>query len=273
MRRKPLGLSKQPLGRLRSLVVISDWVSFAEAEKPVNWLYKNQNIQSVETTSVIFVPVDFSRMIYSSRSYIFLYGAGIYWCSFSVGKQTSISITKQTITTDHRFLTALVIPEEKWLDNHFNTEPFVFPPPYDFMIVGDHLQEFSFNALRLEDDSSVRRAFGRGVILAQLVFPLKEPLLILQKATESYEEFDSPFAPMRVLISEFANGKIINEIILERQSKTYEETIPGIRKIKPNLLSIFPEKWSNEVYLDGLRREVGVISKDFAFIGAPMILK
>ncbi|UCE14389.1 MAG: hypothetical protein JSV04_04225, partial [Candidatus Heimdallarchaeota archaeon] len=167
----------------------------------------------------------------------------------------------------------LIIPEEKWLDNHFNTEPFVFPPPYEFMIVGDHLQEFSFNALQLEDDSSIRRAFGRGIILAQLVFPLKEPLLMLQKTTESYEEFDSPFAPMRVLISEFANGEIINEIVLERDNKTYEETIPGIRKINPNLLSVLPEKFANEIYLDGLRREIGVISKDFAFIGAPMILK
>ncbi|UCE12323.1 MAG: hypothetical protein JSV04_08985, partial [Candidatus Heimdallarchaeota archaeon] len=102
MRRKPLGLSRQPLGRLRSLVVISDWISFTEDEKPVNWLYKNQNIKTIETTSVIFVPVDFSRLIYSTRSYILLYGAGIYWVKFNVGKQT--------ITTDHRYLTALIIP-------------------------------------------------------------------------------------------------------------------------------------------------------------------
>jgi len=78
---------------------------------------------------------------------------------------------------------------------------------------------------------------------------------------------------MRVLISEFADGKIINEISLETANKKYEESIPGIKKIQPNLLKIFPEKWSNEIYLKGLRREISIVSKDFAFIGAPMILK
>ena len=269
MRKRPLGSTKHPLGRLKSLIVISDWISFAETKRPADstWLYKGQAIQSINTTSVIFIPVDFSRLIYNSSSYIYLYGAGIYWTEFSV--------FKQTITTDTRYISGLVIPEEKWLDNHFNTEPFLFPPPHDFMIVGDTLHEFSFNALRSEDESTgyTRQAFGRGIILAQLVFPFKEPLVKLKKTTESYEEFDSPTAPMRVLISEFADGKIINEISLETANKKYEESIPGIKKIQPNLLKIFPEKWSNEIYLKGLRREISIVSKDFAFIGAPMILK
>lgn len=269
MRKRPLSLTRHPLGRLKSLIVISDWVSFAETKRPADsrWFYKGQAIQSVNNASVIFIPVDFSRLIYNTSSYILLYGAGIYWTKFSV--------SKQTITTDIRYISGLVIPEEKWLDNHFNTEPFVFPPPYDFMIVSENLQEFAFNALRVDDESSgyARRAFGRGIILAQLVFPFKEPLIMLKKTTESYEEFDSPTAPMRVLISEFADGKVINEISLESSNRRYEESIPGIRKIQPNLFQIFPEKWSNEIYLNGLRREISIISKDFAFIGAPMILK
>jgi hypothetical protein len=269
MRKRPLGLTKHPLGRLKSLIVISDWISFAEISRPADstWLYKGQAIQSINNTSVIFVPVDFSRLIYNSSSYIFIYGAGIYWTKFSV--------FKQTITTDTRYISGIVIPEEKWLDNHFNTEPFVFPPPYDFMIVGDNLQEFSFNALRSEDESTgfARRAFGRGIILTHLVFPFKEPLVMLRKTTESYEEFDSPTAPMRVLISEFADGKVANEILVETFNKKYEESIPGVRKIQSNLLEMFPEKWSNEIYLNGLRREISIISKDFAFIGAPMIMK
>ncbi len=267
MRRKPLGSSGQPLGRLKSLIVISDWISFAEEKtESFKWVYKNQAIKTVETSSVIFVPVDFSRLIHNNRSYILLYGAGIYWTKFSV--------YKSAITTDTRYITGIVIPEEKWLDNHFNTEPFVFPPHQRSMIVGEDLQEFSFNALRVPDDQTgySRRAFGRGVILAQLVFPFKEPLVLLRKTTESYEEFDSPYAPMRVLITEFAGGEIINEIALEKSDEVYEETIPGIRKIRSNLLEIFPGIWTNEVYLNGLRREIAVLSKDFAFIGAPMIL-
>ena len=262
-------MTKHPLGRLKSLIVISDWISFADTERSADsrWLYKNQVINSIQHASVIFIPVDFSRLIYNASSYILLYGAGVYWTKFS--------INKQNITTDTRYITGILIPEKKWLNNHFNTEPFIFPPPYDFMIVSDHLQEFSFNALRAQEEPSgyTRRAFSRGVILTQLVFPFKEPLMRLRKTTESYEEFDSPTAPMRILISEFADNKIINEISLERPSKTYEKTVPGIRKIQSNLLQIFPEKWSNEVYLDGLRREIANVSKDFAFIGAPMILK
>ncbi len=267
MRKKPLGLTRHPLGRLKSLIVIPNWISFAEGPANLKWLYKNQTVQSIRDASVIFIPVDFSRLLYHERSYILLYGAGVYWTKFSV--------SKHTITTDTRYITSILIPENRWLDNHFNTEPFVFPPPYDFMIVSDHIHEFSFNALRIQDDPAghARRAFGRGVILAQLVFPFKEPLVMLRKTTESYEEFDSPTAPMRVLISEFANGDIINEISLEKPNKAYEETIPGIRNIQSNLLQIFPEKWSNEVYLNGLRREIAILSKDFAFIGAPMILK
>ncbi|MFX1282495.1 MAG: hypothetical protein ACFFB5_02530 [Promethearchaeota archaeon] len=266
MRKRPVGLARHPLGRLKSLIVISDWISFADMTNK-KWVYKNQTVQSMNNASVIFIPVDFSRLIYDDSSYILIYGAGIYWTKFSV--------SKQTITTDTRYITGIVIPEEKWLDNHFNTEPFVFPPPYDFMIVSDYLQEFSFSTLRIQEESTgyTRRAFGRGVILAQLVFPFKEPLVMLRKTTESYEEFDSPTAPMRILISEFAGGSIVNEISLESSNKIYEETIPGIRKISPNLLQIFPEKWSNEVYLNGLRREIAIVSKDFAFIGAPMILE
>ncbi|MFX0015792.1 MAG: hypothetical protein ACFFB2_01040 [Promethearchaeota archaeon] len=267
MRKRPLGLTKHTLGRLKSLIVISDWISFAEAGRPTNWYYKNQAVGSINNASVIFVPVDFSRLIYNSKSHILLYGAGVYWTKFSV--------YKNTITTDTRYITGILIPENKWLDNHFNTEPFVFPPPYDFMILSDYLQEFSFTALRTEEESSgyTRQAFGRGIILTQLVFPFKEPLVMLKKTTERYEEFDSPTAPMRVLISEFADGEIANEISLESTNKSYEETIPGVRKIRPNLLEVFPEKWSNEIYLDGLRREISIISKDFAFIGAPLILK
>ncbi|MHA2225504.1 MAG: hypothetical protein ACXAC8_09890 [Candidatus Hodarchaeales archaeon] len=269
MRKLPLGSSKQSLGKLRSLIVISDWISFADPDKPTNlrWFYKNQEVESIIASGVIFIPVDFSRLIHTDRSYFLLYGAGIYWTKFS--------ISKHAITSDTRYINGLVIPEEKWLDNHFSTEPFVFPPPYDFMIIGDNLQEFSFTALRSQEDHTghSRRAFGRGMILTQLIFPFKEPLVMLQKTTEKYEEFDSPQTPMRVLISEFANGRIVNEIALESNIKTYEQTLPGVRRIIPNLMQIFPEKWSNEIYLNGLRSEISKISKDFAFIGAPMILK
>ena len=71
---------------------------------------------------------------------------------------------------------------------------------------------------------------------------------------------------------EFFNSIFVNEIALESTNSLYEENIPGIRRIKPNLLEIFPQKWKNEVYLDGLRRDVSRISEDFASIGAPMIL-
>jgi hypothetical protein len=77
---------------------------------------------------------------------------------------------------------------------------------------------------------------------------------------------------MRVLITKLEEDDITNEIALEAPNEEYEELIPGIRKIRPNLLEIFPEKWRNEVYLQGLRREIATISKDFAFIGAPLIL-
>lgn len=260
--------SKRHLGLLRSLLVISDWAKFAEEEQVPysNWLYKNQEVHSLESSSVIFVPVDFTRIIQNEKSHILLYGAGIYWTKFSITKQRGI-------TTDTRYLTALVVPEVQWLNYHFNTEPFVFPPTHNF-IMSDFLQEFPFRALTTQDDMAgySRRAFGRGLILAHLVFPFKEPLLMLRKTTESYEEFDSLNAPMRVLITKLEEEDITNEIALEAPNEEYEELIPGIRKIRPNLLEIFPEKWRNEVYLQGLRREIATISKDFAFIGAPLIL-
>jgi hypothetical protein len=262
-------MRKQPLGMLRSLVVISDWISFADSDKPTDmrWFYKNQDVESIKTSSVIFIPVDFSRLILYNLSYILLYGVGIYWTKFS--------LRKKIITTDTRYLTGLVIPEEKWLNNHFNTEPFVFPPLNDFMIAGENLLEFSFNTLQVQEDftGQSRQAFERGKILTQLVLPLREPLVMLRKATEKYEEFYYSPAPMRVLICEFFNSIFVNEIALESTNSIYEENIPGIRKIKPNLLEIFPKKWNNEVYLDGLRREVSKISEDFALIGAPMILQ
>ena len=95
-------------------------------------------------------------------------------------------------------MTGLVIPEETWLRNHFHTEPFVFPPPYDFMIAGDNLLEFSFDTLSAQEDlaGQSRRAFERGKILTQLIFPLKEPLTMLREATENYEEFDYFPAPL-----------------------------------------------------------------------------
>jgi hypothetical protein len=71
---------------------------------------------------------------------------------------------------------------------------------------------------------------------------------------------------------EFFNNIFVNEIALESTNSIYEENIPGIQRIKPNLLEIFPKKWNNEAYLDGLRRDVSRISEDFALIGAPMIL-
>jgi hypothetical protein len=258
-----------PLGLLRSLIVISDWTSFADPEKTADrrWLYKNQDIESVTKSSVIFIPVDFSRLFLYNLSYLLFYGVGIYWTEFS--------LRKETITTDTRYLTGLVIPEEKWLNNHFNTEPFVFPPPYDFMIAGENLLEFSFNTLTVQEDykGQSHRAFERGKILTQLVLPLKEPLVMLREATEKYEEFYYSPAPMRVLISEFFNEIFVNEIAIELNDNAYEENIPGVRRIKPNLLEIFPKQWSNEVYLDGLRRHVRKIASDFASIGAPMILK
>jgi hypothetical protein len=262
-------MQKQPLGILRSLIVITDWISFANPKKSTDlkWTYKNQNVESVEASSVIFIPVDFSRLIIYNISYIFLYGVGIYWTKFS--------LRKKTITTDKRYLTGLVIPEEKWLNNHFSTEPFVFPPPYDFMIAGENLLEFSFNMLRAQEEyaGQSRRAFERGRILTQIVFPLKEPLVMLRTATEKNEEFYYSPAPMRVLISEFYNEIFVNEIAIESSNSGYEENIPGVRRIKANLLDIFPKQWGNEVYLNGLRREVSKIAKDFASIGAPMILK
>ncbi|MFX0172135.1 MAG: hypothetical protein ACFE9L_09455 [Candidatus Hodarchaeota archaeon] len=260
--------SRRNLGLLKSLILISDWATFTEEEHvpQFKWLYKNQEVYSIENSSVIFVPVDFSRIFYEEKSHILIYGAGIYWTKFTITKQRGI-------TTDARYLTAIVVPEEKWLNSHFNTEPFVFPPPHNF-IMSDFLQEFPFRALSTQEDMAgySRRAFGRGLILAQLVFPFKEPLLMLRKTTESYEEFDSPNAPMRVLISRYTKEDITNEIALEIPNAEYEEKIPGIRNIRSDLLEIFPEKWRNEVYLQGLRREIATISKDFAFIGAPMIL-
>ncbi|MHA1995989.1 MAG: hypothetical protein ACW97Z_15740, partial [Candidatus Hodarchaeales archaeon] len=244
-------MRKQPLGLLRSLVVIPDWISFADPDKPADmkWFYKNQDVESIKTSSVIFIPVDFSRLILYNLSYILLHGVGIYWTKFSIGNK---------ITTDYRYLTGLVIPEEKWLNNHFNTEPFVFPPFNEFMISGDNLLEFSFITLQVQEDYArqSRQAFERGKILTQLVFPLKEPLVMLRKAAEKKEEFYFSPAPLRVLICEFFNSIFVNEIALESTNSLYEEEIPGIRRIKPNLLEIFPEKWNNEVYLDGLRRDV-----------------
>jgi len=261
--------TKHPLGLLRSMIVISDWNSFINTDRDMSNcnLYKDQKIQEVTNASVIFVPVDFSRVIENQRSYIFLYGAGIYWTKFSI-------INPQTITTDHRFLTGILIPEEKWLNNHFNTEPFFFPPSHNF-IASDYLLEFPFASLGDQDDIDglSKRAFSRGIILTQLVFPFKEPLLLLRKATEGYDEFDSPDSPMRVLMAEFQDHSRINEIVTEKAHTEYERTIPGIQSIKSDLLEIFPEKWKNEIYLKGLRGEVAKVSKDFAFIGASLILK
>ncbi|MFX1507544.1 MAG: hypothetical protein ACFFDC_15780 [Promethearchaeota archaeon] len=262
-------MRKRPLGMLRSLIVISDWISFADPEKAADgrWLYKNQDIESIIASSVIFIPVDFSRLFLYNLSYLLLYGVGIYWTQFS--------LRKEIVTTDTRYLTGLVIPEEKWLNNHFSTEPFVFPPPYDFMIAGENLLEFSFNTLGVQEDykGQSHRAFERGRILTQLVLPLKEPLVMLREATEKYEEFYYSPAPMRVLISEFFNEIFVNEIAIESTDNKYEENIPGIRGIKSNLLEIFPKQWSNEAYINGLRRKVSKIASDFASIGAPMILK
>ncbi|MHA1444384.1 MAG: hypothetical protein ACTSR4_06505 [Candidatus Hodarchaeales archaeon] len=260
-------MRKQPLGLLRSLIVIPDWISFANPDKrtDMRWFCKNQDVESIKTSSVIFIPANFSRLILYNQSYILLHGIGIYWTKFSLGNK---------ITTDNRYLTGLVIPEEKWLNNHFNTEPFVFPSFNDFMITGENLLDFSFVTLQVQEDSArqSRQAFERGKILTQLVFPLKEPLVMLRKATEKKEEFHYSPTPMRVLMSEFFNEIFVNEIALESTNSLYEEGIPGIRRIKPNLLEIFPKQWTSEVYLDGLRRDVSRISEDFALIGAPMIL-
>ncbi len=261
--------TKYPLGYLRSVIVISDWLSFNfGSERPETpWLYKNQEINTIQKISVIFVPVDFSRVFQNEKSYILLYGAGILWTKFSI-------TDPQTIVTDHRFLNGLLLPEEKWLDSHFNTEPFIFPPGNDF-ILSDYLLEFPFTALGDQEDLEgiQKRAFGRGIILAQLVFPFKEPLLILRKATEGYDEFDSPDSPLRVLISDYASDARRNQIAIERPNPEYENTIPGVSTIETDLLDFFPEKWTNEVYLQGLRQEIAKIAKDFAFIGAPLILK
>ena len=262
-------MRKRPLGLLRSLIVISDWISYADPEKAADrkWLYKNQDIESITTSSVIFIPVDFSRLLLYNISYFLFYGIGIYWTKFS--------LRKETITTDTRYLTGLVIPEEKWLNDHFSTEPFVFPPPYDFMIAGENLLEFSFNTLEAQEDykGHSRRAFERGRILTQLVLPLREPLDMLKKASENYEEFYYSPTPMRILISEFFNEIFVNEIAIETANSTYEKNIPGIRRIKPNLLDIFPKQWSNEAHLNGLREEVAKIANDFVSIGVSMILK
>ncbi len=101
MRRSQINQSKQPLGNLKTLIVISDWIFFLNTGD--KWLYKNQEVQSIHNSSVIFIPVDFSRIIRDNVSHILLYGAGIYWTKFSV--------SKQTITTDHRFLSGLLVPE------------------------------------------------------------------------------------------------------------------------------------------------------------------
>ena len=261
-------MRKKPLGILRSLIVISDWISFADSDKPTDmkWFNKNQKVESITKSSVIFIPVDFSRLILYHNSYFFLYGIGIYWTEFSLRKKITI--------TDKRYLTGLVIPEEKWLNNHFNTEPFVFPPLNAYMIAGENFQDFSFNALQAQEDYTghTRQAFERGKILTQLILPLKEPLVMLRKATEKNEEFYISPAPMRILISEFHNNVFVNEITIESSNSIYEENIPGVRRIKPNLLEIFPKQWRNETYLEGLRNEVAKISEDFAKIGAPMIL-
>jgi hypothetical protein len=261
--------TKRPLGYLRTLIVISDWVSFNFGVEQPNtpWLYKNQQINTINKSGVLFIPVDFSRLFQNEESYILLYGAGIYWTQFSI-------TTPQTIVTDHRFISGLLIPENKWLDNHFNTEPFIFPPGNDF-IISDYLLEFPFTALGAQDDLEGlrKRAFGRGVLLSQLVFPFKEPLLMLRKATEGYDEFDSPDSQIRVLISDYALSEYTNQIAIEKPNPDYERTTPGISAIKPNLLDFLPEMWTNEVYLNGLRREVAKIAKDFAFIGASLIIK
>ncbi|WP_455463896.1 hypothetical protein [Candidatus Hodarchaeum mangrovi] len=266
MRRSSLDTTTRALGRLKSLIVISDWINFADNNFKGKWNYKTQDVVFIDTTSVILVPVDFTRILKNGESFILLYGAGIYWTRFSV--------IKRAITTDSRFITGLLIPEKQWLDCHFNTEPFIFPPMHNF-IINDFLQEFPFNALRPKEDDidgARRRAFGRGLILAQLVFPLKESLMLLKKATERYENFDAPDSPMRILISEFTS-EIKNEIIIEKPQSDYQVMIPGIRNIKSNLLEIFPEKWKTEIYLRGLRRDIAHIAKDFAFIGAPLILR
>jgi hypothetical protein len=251
------------------MIVISNWNSFINTSKDMSQclFYKNQKIQEVTNASVIFVPVDFSRIFQNQRSYILLYGTGIYWTKFSV-------TNPQTITTDHRFLTGILIPEDRWLDNHFNTEPFIFPPNHSF-IASDYLLEFPFTSLGAQDDIAGmrKRAFGRGIILAQLVFPFKEPLLLLRKATEGYNEFDSPESPMRVLMADFQEMQRINQIVIEKTNAEYERDIPGIQSIKSDLLEIFPDKWKNEIYLKGIRREVAKVAKDFAFIGASLILK
>ncbi|MHA2174591.1 MAG: hypothetical protein ACXAB2_03720 [Candidatus Hodarchaeales archaeon] len=260
--------TQYPLGLLRSLIVISDWVSYIGEGNQVHktWSYKNQKAESIQNASVIFVPVDYTRVFQEEKAYLLLYGVGIYWTKFSITHP-------QTITIDHRFLNGLLLPEEKWLDSHFNTEPFVFPPGNDF-ILSDYLLEFPFTSLSKQEDPAGqrKRAFGRGIILAQLVFPFKEPLLMLKKATEGYNEFDSPNSPLRVLISEYDSKRRINQISIEMENSEYEQTLPGIESINSDLLNFFPEKWRNEVYLQGLRREISKIAKDFAFIGAPLIL-
>ncbi|MFQ5977960.1 MAG: hypothetical protein ACE5OZ_07525 [Candidatus Heimdallarchaeota archaeon] len=257
----------QSLGKLRSLIVFPKWIFFADPDWPteIGWRYKNQDVETIHVACVIFIPADFLRLIIYNRSYLLLYGAGIYWTKFS--------LVEKAVTTDMRYLTGLVIPEEKWLDNHFSTEPFVFPPPYDdFMVLGENLLEFSFNSLQAQEDlaEQSRLAFRQDIILSQLVFPLKEPLILLRKATEN-GEFEK--APMRVLISEFWNVIFLNEIVLESANSVDEENIPGVRRIKPYLSDAFPKQWSYEAYLDGLRRRISEISKDFANIGAPMLLK
>ena len=96
--------------------------------------------------------------------------------------------------------------------------------------------------------------------------------MMLRKATEGYDEFDSPESPLRVLISHYALGERRNQIAIEKPDPSYENTIPGINAIKSDILEFFPEKWTNEIYLQGLRREIAKIAKDFAFIGAPLLI-
>lgn len=260
-------MKTQPLGMLKSLIVITDWISFADSDKPTDlrWEYRNETVKAVKNSCTIFIPVDFSRLLLYKHSYLLFNGLGIYWTKFS--------LKKNIMTTDLRYLTGLVIPEQKWLDNHFNTEPFVFPSFQEFMIASENLLEFSFKTLQpLEEyPTPSRKAFALGKMMTQILLPLKEPLVMLREAVEKYEEFYYDPLPMRVLMSEFFNKIFVNELTIEMTDAQYEEDIPGIRRIKPNLLEIFPKQWSNEAYLKGLRQQVCKISEDFTSIGIPLI--
>ena len=151
-------MREQSLGLLRSLVVIPNWISFTDPDRSTDmrWRYKNQDVETIQTSCIIFIPANFSRLIMYNLSYLLLYGVGIYWTKFSLMEKTITTVIRTAKNkADNNIVTREVI-------HSAGTGP-DYRSFYSFYIFNFH--DFATKARRHEEIEPCIRSFSLAVVL------------------------------------------------------------------------------------------------------------